>query len=293
MTSRNRAFTLIELLVVIAIIAILAAILFPVFAQAKKAAKKASDLSNIKQTDLAAIMYSNDSDDLFPANGEGLAEQYASANWDYLQPYTGQQNFWGTNYGAGSQAPLGFMDDDAVQNWARSSYPYIKSMDMLVSPGAGNDTDSAFAPVTNNSKAGKTSYVFNGCASRASTSSVYKPADIVIFQTRATTTREAICMPRRSFFTDGGKHANDADDSWVGFNFDKGANYGWADGHAKFVRRNALKFKNLGYYEWVNMTVGGWTDPAKNPTMQSDPDKGLNYWGTWGACDVTQAWWVD
>jgi prepilin-type N-terminal cleavage/methylation domain-containing protein/prepilin-type processing-associated H-X9-DG protein len=64
----HRAFTLIELLVVIAIIAILAAILFPVFAQAKLAAKKTVDLSNLKQIDLAALMYANDYDDFFPRN---------------------------------------------------------------------------------------------------------------------------------------------------------------------------------------------------------------------------------
>jgi len=64
--QRSRAFTLIELLVVIAIIAILAAILFPVFAQAKAAAKKTACLSNTKQQLLAAMMYSNDSDDGLP-----------------------------------------------------------------------------------------------------------------------------------------------------------------------------------------------------------------------------------
>lgn len=61
--SRRFGFTLIELLVVIAIIAILAAILFPVFAQAKLAAKKTSSLSNLKQIDLAWLMYGNDYDD--------------------------------------------------------------------------------------------------------------------------------------------------------------------------------------------------------------------------------------
>jgi prepilin-type N-terminal cleavage/methylation domain-containing protein/prepilin-type processing-associated H-X9-DG protein len=64
MISR-KAFTLIELLVVIAIIAILAAILFPVFAQAKDAAKKSVGLSNVKQVDLAYIMYSGDYDDTY------------------------------------------------------------------------------------------------------------------------------------------------------------------------------------------------------------------------------------
>jgi len=62
----RNGFTLIELLVVIAIIAILAAILFPVFAQAKLAAKKSTDLSNIKQSTLGALLYSSDNDDTTP-----------------------------------------------------------------------------------------------------------------------------------------------------------------------------------------------------------------------------------
>lgn len=65
-SHRRLAFTLIELLVVIAIIAILAAILFPVFAQAKNAAKKTSDLSNLKQSVMAVLMYANDADDYMP-----------------------------------------------------------------------------------------------------------------------------------------------------------------------------------------------------------------------------------
>jgi prepilin-type N-terminal cleavage/methylation domain-containing protein/prepilin-type processing-associated H-X9-DG protein len=57
------AFTLIELLVVIAIIAILAAILFPVFAQARQKARQATDLSNLKQMGVAAMMYMQDNDE--------------------------------------------------------------------------------------------------------------------------------------------------------------------------------------------------------------------------------------
>lgn len=59
----KKAFTLIELLVVIAIIAILAAILFPVFAQAKEAAKKTQCLSNCKNLSTATQLYGGDYDD--------------------------------------------------------------------------------------------------------------------------------------------------------------------------------------------------------------------------------------
>src|SRR5499433_3165201 len=64
MRRKKQAFTLIELLVVIAIIAILAAILFPVFAQAREKARQTSCLSNMNQIGKAAIMYSQDYDEL-------------------------------------------------------------------------------------------------------------------------------------------------------------------------------------------------------------------------------------
>jgi prepilin-type N-terminal cleavage/methylation domain-containing protein len=96
----KRAFTLIELLVVIAIIAILAAILFPVFAQAKAAAKKTQSLSNVKQLNLASLMYAGDSDDNFCAEGEA-----------------GPANGWGWQ-----------------MTWQFLTYPYMKSYGILLDP---------------------------------------------------------------------------------------------------------------------------------------------------------------
>ena len=85
----KRAFTLIELLVVIAIIAILAAILFPVFAQAKEAAKKTSCLSNDKQMGTALFLYAGDNEDtLCQTSWENDAAHPYQVHWTFLmQPY--------------------------------------------------------------------------------------------------------------------------------------------------------------------------------------------------------------
>ncbi len=100
--TRTSGFTLIELLVVIAIIAILAAILFPVFAQARESARKTSCISNQKQLLTAAMMYSQDYDEMYHRilmgavkfdNNPGGTDQGFGAE-DALTPYIKNGGLW-------------------------------------------------------------------------------------------------------------------------------------------------------------------------------------------------------
>jgi len=84
MRSR-RAFTLVELLVVIAIIAILAAILLPALASAKKKAQGIYCVNNLKQCDIAWLMYATDNQDHVAWNlrssAGGLSDGKLTGSW--------------------------------------------------------------------------------------------------------------------------------------------------------------------------------------------------------------------
>jgi prepilin-type N-terminal cleavage/methylation domain-containing protein/prepilin-type processing-associated H-X9-DG protein len=116
--SSSRAFTLIELLVVIAIIAILAAILFPVFAQAKASAQKTSCLSNIRQIDLASIMYADDSDDTGPAATHNAVGANVAGGWMYYIRFPAADNLLPAAY----EPNMGTI------------YPYVKNESIFVCP---------------------------------------------------------------------------------------------------------------------------------------------------------------
>ncbi len=85
MNRRSHGFTLIELLVVIAIIAILAAILFPVFQKVRENARRTACLSNEKQIGIAAMQYTQDSDEKYVAGANPFGK---GAGWaGQLYPY--------------------------------------------------------------------------------------------------------------------------------------------------------------------------------------------------------------
>ncbi len=66
--EEGNGFTLLELLVVIAIIAILAALLLPALSRAKARAQGIRCVSNMRQLQLAAMLYGTDDNDSMPCN---------------------------------------------------------------------------------------------------------------------------------------------------------------------------------------------------------------------------------
>jgi prepilin-type N-terminal cleavage/methylation domain-containing protein len=252
---RSKGFTLIELLVVIAIIAILASILFPVFARAREQARKTVCLSNMKQLGLAMLMYTQDYDEMLPA---GAANWWAASdicNWNngYKStsdnpPTTYLATFQTSCTPATSRNSGPFLDlnPPVIRNaWFTLTLPYVKNNSLNYCP-----TDHSVEPKAPGNYDYRDWWTFAGDDTQQE---AYADVDSSFDLPPGTTAASdiggyalgALNTPASDvmlFEDDWGTHDGSGRDQSGDFTLDEvtSQNLTYADGHAKFIRKNVV-----------------------------------------------------
>ena len=228
---KRRGFTLIELLVVIAIIAILAAILFPVFAKAREKARQSSCNSNVKQMSLGMQMYAGDYDQTYPTD------------WITLPGGTA----WTNRY-----------------TWRAMIYPYVKNLQLYTCPSdASRAYVGALAGVCLNDE-GNIPAGYGDNTMHYVGGPPTSPGIMYCRESQMGSTAELIMMGDST----GGGHQISYDQNTLGFvrtdaaasRHNEGCNYGFADGHAKWMKPTQID-DTAARCLW-SVTNRGDTDPS-------------------------------
>lgn len=215
---QRRGFTLIELLVVIAIIAILAAILFPVFAKAREKARQSSCLSNLKQIGLGFMQYAQDYDETMPT--------------DWVDP--SMTNNFGNRY-----------------SWRAMLTPYIKNTQIFSCPSASYNYAGALAGLCQPGEGliaggyGDNTVHYNGAAPHPPGTTYCKlgnigmPAQLIVCGDSSGGHQISFAADTLGFVRNVSALPANPDLGSVRHN--DGANYAFADGHAKWYKPTAIE----------------------------------------------------
>lgn len=261
-SHRFRGFTLIELLVVIAIIAILSAILFPVFAQAREKARQTSCLSNQKQILLGLIQYGQDYDETNPyVYGFGSSPSWVTL----IGPYTKNKQIFACpsdTYDKGNDEK-----DNNSNVLGHPAIPVSYSMNLIWGDWVGQ-------------------FSFSGSVLSAITS----PATTIAIAERwngyhmydVSWAADVSCATRGEFLPDGSKGLFSA----LGHN--GGSNYGFADGHAKWLRfeqtmkqQGSEPVYNDQKYQGINSWIVGNSRCFATTASSAANTPDAQYWGMW------------
>ncbi len=209
----NHGFTLIELLVVIAIIAILAAILFPVFARAREKARQSSCLNNVKQLSLAFHMYTQDHDETMPGyiiyTPEPTYRQYCRDTGDYLY-------------------------------WMDVLYPYVKNDQVYVCPTVAQDATRAWGGY------GWNVYGAGYCLNHPDrTGAIYDGITLSMVKRPAQLPFLCDCDTTSMWLN----HPHDDESVTWAKRHNQGDNFGFVDGHAKWVKYGNYHLLACNYYD--------------------------------------------
>lgn len=234
-------WTLVELLVVIVIVASLAAMLLPVLFGARENARKATCQSNLRQIGWAFALYLNDYDEFYPCNGD--PNLWMGRNWrvviqNYL-PGTRRQS-----QPPGYEKPITVWHSDvllcpsdikAPLVWERTSYAY--SAAFFHTPPQINGLASALK--------GSTCSDWKAIIKALRETAPFpQPMAAVTFPVRKALSAEWLSNHEK-FRGDCGFW------SWDG-----AANYLFADGHVKYLRRRQI-FPAVNDLPDINLTWNG------------------------------------
>ena len=217
---RRRGFTLIELLVVIAIIAILAAILFPVFARAREKARQSSCLSNVKQIALACMMYTQDYDERLP------------------------RMYFDTGVPGSVVYPAGGTSNGMI--WPNPVYPYVNNIQVFNCPSWGTRWSGNYS--------GTVPYGISSHLSGKALADLKRPAETILVADsyNASGSSQCYCIQRNiQIWSTDGKVRNA-----IPARHNEGANFGLADGHAKWHQVDYEGDVARGYQEFSGFIWG-------------------------------------
>jgi prepilin-type processing-associated H-X9-DG protein len=199
------------------IIAILAAILFPVFARAREKARQTSCLSNVKQIALACMMYAQDYD-------ERLPHRYLNSGVAGAIQYPG---------GGSSRGMI----------WPNPVYPYVNNIQVFNCPSWGYRWTGRYT--------GRQAYGISNHIDGMLLAHIEAPAETILLADAydASGSAQSYYIQRSISLLDGEPRTIIPD------RHNDGANFGLADGHAKWhkvdmegnIARRAQEFQG---FQW-------------------------------------------